>query len=136
MPHRVRTGARVRCATVLVLAALMLVPTAVAAATPSTAKATIEGAGGTEAAEVGLPDDPVQADLGRTLGSLDARIEAKQAEAAVAARRGGPRPRRRMPKRPKRPPLTRPRSSRRRRSGWPRRWRRLRPSATPIDRPR
>ena len=82
MPNPVRSGARLRRAAVLMLAALVAVPAAVAAAPPSTADAD----GGVPEDAVVLPDDPADADLGGAVGSLDARIDAERAEAVAAAR--------------------------------------------------
>ena len=81
MPNPVRSGARLRRAAVLMLAALVAVPAAVAAAPPSTADAD----GGVPEGAVVLPDDPADADLGGAVGSLDARIDAERAEAVAAA---------------------------------------------------
>jgi D-alanyl-D-alanine carboxypeptidase len=83
MPNPVLGGARPRRATVLMLVALVAVPAAVAATPPSTGEA--DGAG-VPSQEVVLPRDPAEADLGRAVGSLDARIKAERAEADLAAR--------------------------------------------------
>jgi hypothetical protein len=83
MPNPVLVGARLRRAPVLMLAALASALLASpAAATRSDAAAD----GGDPEDTVVLPDDPVEADLGGALGSLDARIDAERAEANAAAK--------------------------------------------------
>src|SRR5262245_32306328 len=84
MPNPFRGGARLRRAAVLLLATLICVPAAVAAAPSSTGDAR----GGVSAGTDGLPDDPAAAgvDFGAVVGSLDARIRTKRAEATAAAR--------------------------------------------------
>jgi hypothetical protein len=83
MPNPVLGGARPRRAIVLLLAALVAVPAAVAATPPSTAEADGAAAPGQE---IVLPQDPVEADLGTAVGSLDALIKTERVEADVAAK--------------------------------------------------
>jgi D-alanyl-D-alanine carboxypeptidase len=83
MPNPVLGGARPRRAIVLMLAALVAVPAAVAATAPSSTEADGAGAPGQG---VVLPRDPAEADLGKAVGALDARIRAERVEADVAAR--------------------------------------------------
>jgi hypothetical protein len=86
MSNPVRNRARLRRATVLMLAALVAVPTAVATATPSTGPGAAAAAGSaTGEAPVALPDDPVEADLGGAIGSLDAWIKSERTQAEAAA---------------------------------------------------
>jgi hypothetical protein len=72
MPNPVRGGARLRRATVLMLAALVSAPPAVVTAPPSTADAD----GGLSEDAVVPPDNPAEPDLGGAVGSLDAQITA------------------------------------------------------------
>ncbi len=83
MPNSVLSGARPRRAIVLMLAALVALLAAVAATAPSIAEA--GGTGSTSRAVV-LPRDPVEADPGRAVGSLDALIKTERVEADVAAK--------------------------------------------------
>ena len=83
MPNPVLGGARPRRAVVLMLAALVAVPAAIAATPPSTAEADGAAAPGQE---IVLPQDPVEADLGTAVGSLDALIKTERVEADVAAK--------------------------------------------------
>src|ERR671910_3632314 len=85
MSNPVRSGARLRRATVLMLAALVAVPTAAATATSSTGPGAAAAGTATGEAPVALPDDPVEADLGGAIGSLDAWIKSERTQAEAAA---------------------------------------------------
>jgi D-alanyl-D-alanine carboxypeptidase len=83
MPNPVLVGARLRRAPFLMLAALA---SALLASPAAATRPNVAADGGDPEDTVVLPDDPVEADLGGALGSLDARIDAERAEASAAAK--------------------------------------------------